>query len=244
MEQKKRITTLNVAIAQLTSALLLPIVWSLIGTIIVWLLIESGRIPDNIAYIVYYTILIISYYVGLKYSFYYVSKNLTVTQPKKSAKISIFLFYFGLVAIYIGFYFYYNNHNYYRMASYLIIAFIYTIMTNKYFLSLEPDNKLNEYSFILQVCFTVVNFSLVVMLAIITIWLIMEYPWTEGLYIALVFLWLRGYGTKINNFLFLPYFYKNGEKKPYKKLIIILFLSIPINILLFYLISIGALFKG
>ena len=243
MEQKTRITTLNVAIAHLTSALLLPIIWILVGTIAVSILVETETMSDNIASIVYYLILILSYYLGLKYSFYYVSKNLIVTQPTKSAKISSLLFYFGLISIYFAFYFYNQEHNYLRIITFFIIAFVFTSMTKKYFSLLEPDGKLNEYSFILQLGFTFVNISLVVMLAILTVWLIMEYPWTEGLYIALVFLWFRDYGTKINNFLFVPYFYKNGDHKPYKKAIASLSLSIPINIFLFYMISIGALSK-
>jgi hypothetical protein len=76
MEQKTRITSLNVAVAQLTSTLLLPIICFLIGTIAKWLLVDNEI----------------------------VSKNLVITQPKTSAKISIFLFYLGLLSVYFAFY--------------------------------------------------------------------------------------------------------------------------------------------
>jgi len=243
MEQKTRITALNVAVAQLTSTLLLPIIWILIGTIAVWLLVGTEKVSDNIATPVYYLVLILSYYLGLKYSFSYVSKNLVVTQPNKSAKISSFLFYFGLISIYLGFYLYNQEHNYLRVITYIIIAFVFTTMTKKYFSSLEPDNMLNEYSLILQVGFTIVNISLVVMLAILTLWLMMTYPLIQGLYYILLAFWMGGYGTKINNFLFVPYFYEDGEPFPYKKVMASLLLSVPINIFLFYMISIGALSK-
>jgi len=242
-QQKTRITALNVAVAQLTSTLLLPIIWILIGTIAVWLLVGTEKVSDNIASPVYYLILILCYYLGLKYSFNYVSKNLVVTQPNKSAKISSFLFYFGLMSIYLGFYLYNQEHNYLRVIAYFIIAYLFTSMTNKYFSSLEPDNRLNEYSFLIQVGFTIVNISLVIMLAILTLWLMIEYPLTQGLYFMVLAFWMGDYGTKINNFLFVPYFYQDGESYPYKKVMASLLLSIPINIFLFYMISMGALTK-
>ena len=64
MKQKTRITALNVAIAHLTSVLLLPIIWILVGTIAVSILVETESMSDNIASIVYYLILILSYYLG------------------------------------------------------------------------------------------------------------------------------------------------------------------------------------
>ncbi len=243
MKQKTRITALNVAVAQLTSALLLPIIWILIGTISVWILVGTEKISDNIASPIYYLILILSYYLGLKYSFTYISKNLVVTQPNKSAKISSSLFYFGLISIYLVFYFYNQEHNYLRLITFFIIAFVFTTMTKRYFLLLESDNKLNEYSFILQVGFTIVNISLVVMLAILAIWLMMKYNGVYLSYVLILVFWMGDNGNKINNFLFIPYFYKDGEPKPYKKVIAILLLSVPINIFLFYMISIGALSK-
>ena len=243
MKQKTRITALNVAVVQLTSTLLLPVIWILVGTIAVWLLVGTEKITDDIATPIYYLILILSYFLGLKYSFHYVSKNLIVTQPNKSAKISSFLFYFGLISTYLGFYLYTQEHNYLRVITYFIIAFVFTTMTKKYFSSLKPDNKLNEYSFILQIGFTIVNLSLVIMLAILAIWFIIKYNGIYLSYILLIVFWMGNDGYKINNFLFIPYFYKDGEPKPYKKVMASLFLSVPINIFLFYMISIGALSK-
>ena len=243
MKQTTRITSLNIAVAQLTSTLLLPIIWFLIGTIAKWLLVDNETVSNNIALPIYYALLITSYYVGLKYSFRYVSKNLVVTQPKTSAKISIFIFYLGLLSVYFAFYFFYEEHNHERILAFIILAYMYTTMTNKYFSSLEPDSELNEYSFILQVCFTIVNILLVVMFAILAIWLMMEYNGVYLMYVLIIVYWMGDDGYKINDFLFIPYFYKDGESKPYKKIIASLLLSVPINIFLFYMISMGALSK-
>jgi hypothetical protein len=47
MEQKKRITIFNVAIAQLTSALMLPILWILVGSIAQAKLFDAMEIDDT-----------------------------------------------------------------------------------------------------------------------------------------------------------------------------------------------------
>lgn len=232
MEQKKRLTVLNVAVAHLTSALMLPIIWILIGSIIQWILGETKTLSNHISSPLYYLVLIASYYGGLKYSFWYVSKNIIVTQPKKSSKLSSFLFYLGLLLIYYAFYTYLDEHNYLRLGTFFVLAYMYTTLTSKYFSSLEPDNELNEYRFMQQIGFTVVNISLVIMLAILTIWLIKEYPRAYGFYIIILVFWMGDYGSKINNFLFVPYFYKDGETVPYKKVFVSLCISIPANIFL------------
>jgi hypothetical protein len=241
MEQKRRITVFNVAIAQLTSTMMLPIIWILVGSILQWLLVGTTNLSDGIASLFYYLILIGSYYGGLRYSFWYVSKNLVVTQPKKSAKIASFLFFFGLLSTYFVFYSYHGEHNYFRLITFFILAFMYLTLTNKYFSSLKPDDNMKEYSLTLQVVFTIVNLSLVIMLAILTIWLVKDYPWTMGLYYAVLACWMGDCGSKINNFLFVPYFHKDHEPIPIKKVFFILGLTIPINAFLIYMISKGAL---
>lgn len=238
---KKRITTFNVAVAQLTSTLMLPIIWVLVGSISQWLLNGTGIFTEKITQPVYYLILIVSYYFGLKYSFLYVSKHLIVTQPKKSAAISSFLFSLGLLTIYLAFYSYSGEHVFYRVVTFFILAYMFVTMTKKYFDSLESDNTMNEYNLVSQIGFTIVNLSLIVMLAILTIWLIKDYPWTQGLYYAVLIAWMGDYGSKINDFLFIPYFYKEKTVVPYKKAIVSLSVTLPVNIFLFYMIDAGAL---
>ena len=241
MEQKKRITVFSVAVAQTTSALMLPILWILVGSIAQWFLNGTETLSEETTQPIYYLILIASFYGGLKYSFWYVSKKLIMTQPKKSAKISSFLFCLGLLSTYYAFYAYSGEHDYLRVVTFFILAYMYIILTSKYFSSFEPDDQLNEYSFMLQVGFTVVNISMVIMLAILTLWLIKEHPWTYGLYTMVLVLWMGNYGSKINNFLFVPYFYKDQEPVPYKKVLASLGLTIPVNTFLFYMISKGTL---
>jgi hypothetical protein len=81
------------------------------------------------------------------------------------------------------------------------------------------------------------------MLAILAIWLMMEYNGVFLMYTLIIVFWMRDDGYKINNFLFIPYFYKKGKQKPYKKIMASLLLSVPINIFLFFMISTGALSK-
>lgn len=239
MESKDRITSLNISVAHITSTMLLPIVWILIGILVKWLYIPSETTLDQITSYVYYILLIGSYYIGLKYSFRYLTNNFIITNPKTSAYISIFVFSLGVILIYLSFYFYAKEHNYLRMFSFFIISYLFIIMTNKFFSILEPNKKCNEYSIPLQIFITIINLSLFIMLSALGIMFVQGYPWSEILLLIVVFLWVKDFGKSINEFLFIPYFYKNEKSEIYKKSILILALTIPINSFLYYLISLG-----
>jgi len=242
MEQKIRATTYNIVMLQFSSVFMLPIVWILFGSIFEWVFIEFETLTILEVKLFYYVGLIGSYYVGLKHAFSYISKNIIVTKPKTTGKISSFIFLFGLVSVYYILYKFSKEYDYFRMLAFMILGYLYTFMTYKYFNTFIIDNKIMEYSFLHQVLFTIINLSVVMVVGIsvsLIIWFIKDYKWSYYIYILiapLVLLAITKHTNKINKVFFIPYFYKKGDTFPLNKICILLAITIPINIILFYIV--------
>jgi hypothetical protein len=242
MDKKVRATTYNIVITQLSSVLMLPILWILFGSIFKWVFIETETLPSSVAHLLYYLVLIGSYYIGLKHSFSNMSKKIIMTQPKVSGKISSFLFVSGLISVYYIWHIYTDEYDYFRMGAFIILGYMYTLLTSKYFNTLEVDDEIIEYSFLHQTFFTVINLSVVLVISIslgLMIWFIKDYTWSYFIYILIVpvgVVVVNKYMDKVNKVLFIPYFYTGEKGIPLKRILTILMITVPTNSILFYIL--------
>ncbi|MFC2073720.1 hypothetical protein ACFLR3_00570 [Campylobacterota bacterium] len=248
MDKKVRATTYNIVMTQLASVLIFPIVWILFGSIFTWVIIETETLPSSVTQLLYYLGLLGSYYLGLKHSFKYMSKTIIVTQPKVSGKVSSFIFVSGLIGVYYAWYIFTNEYDFFRMGAFIILGYMYTLLTYKYFNTLEVDDETLEYSFLYQVCFTIVNVSVVLAIGIglgLMMWFIKDYTLSYSIYLLMAPLGLLAVNKhmdKVNHTLFIPYFYRGEESMPLKRITTTLFITIPINAILLYILYKEVLF--
>ena len=134
------------------------------------------------------------------------------------------------------------------MGAFIILGYMYTFLTYKYFNTLEVDDEILEYSFLYQVCFTIVNVSVVLAIGIslgLMMWFIKDFAWSYSIYLLMAplgLLVINKYMDKVNQALFIPYFYTGEERMPLKKITTTLLITVPINVLLFYLLYEEVLF--
>jgi hypothetical protein len=228
MTGKIKRTTFGVVTSHIiSSSLLFPVVWLIAGSLGKALLIANAMATEPIASIVYYGVMLLSFFLGIKYSLYYINKKVEVAMPKQSGQQSIALFSILVIAVNYGLYYFEGNINYYRLVMSLGLVYLFAVMTKKYFNSLDKTDYL-ECSFPSQIIILLANFSLLVMLLLLFGTLQeLYYPWVRVSIIAVVL--TLAFASGLLNKPFVPFFYKEGEPKPLKNAFISLAVTLPVN---------------
>lgn len=231
---QNRLTTFNISTSHvIQTSFLFPIVWLIVGSFVKMILNDKGFIPLEILSLVYYLIMLISFYLGIKYSLAYINKKIIVSQPQNTAKQSILWFLFGAVSINYAFYYFEESLNFIRIITTVLIIVMFIKLTTKYFNSIEADNEYIEYSLPLQIVIFLANLSLIIML-FITYGIYHESIWIHLLITPFLIALIVFLQDKID--IFVPFFYKKNEIPNFKKPYIVLAITLPINIILIQII--------
>lgn len=226
-------TTFGVVSSHIISTVFLfPLLWLIAGSLAKGLLTLYYPILEPYLSTVYYLIMLGSFYLGIKYSLYYINKNVSVALPEKSGRQSI-LFFSALVIIsnYTLFYFE-NSINIQRLIFSLILLYMFAVMTKRYFHTLEKSSYI-ECIFFLQIIILISNLSILISL-FLTYGVLHESSVTLKLIVTSAFIPLLLILTQFDvvDKVFIPFEYEVGKQKPIKKALLTIAVSIPINILL------------
>jgi len=227
MTEKIRRTTFGVVSSHIiSSSFLFPLFWLVAGSLGKALLVANGTVSDPYASIVYYAGMLLSFYFGIKYSLYYINKKVSVTLPERSGQQSIVVFALLIVAANYGLYYFEESINYYRLVMSLGLAYMFAVMTKKYFNSLEAADYL-ECTFTEQIVILLANLSLFVMLLLLFGIMRELAPWIRLSIIAAAL--AVAFSTGFLNKPFVQFFYKRDEPKPLKKAFLVLAVTLPVN---------------
>ena len=227
-------TTFGVVTSHIiSSTFLFPLFWLLVGSFAKVILVEKGIIIEAYATTLYYLIMLGFFYVGIKYSLYYIDKRVVVALPRQSAQQSIIFFGILVVTVNIGFVYFEDTINFQRIIFSVLLVYMFAKMTNKYFNSLEQADYL-ECNFFNQIIILLANFSLFVTFLFIYAIIDKLNPIVNIIIIIVVF--YLAIFIKDFNKIFIPFFYLPEESKPIKKAWLILFVTFPLNIGLWMII--------
>lgn len=218
----------------ISSSVLFPLLWLIIGSIGKSLLISQNLINQPLADAIYYLVMLLMFYFGIKYSLYYINKNVSVAMPKQSEKQSIILFTSLVLAVNYGLYYFEDSLNIMRIIFSFALIYMFIIMTKKYFDSLE-DSEYIECTFIGQVLILLANTSIVITL--LTIYGIISNITPYARYIVVIISIVVALKTDLFKHFFVAFFYRKNEKKPLKHALTMLVITLPINIALYILLS-------
>ena len=233
LKNKIKRTTFGVVSSHIISTVaLFPLFWLIAGSLAKGLLVLNNVIIEPYVSTLYYLIMLGSFYLGTKYSLYYINKNISVALPEKSGRLSI-LFFSALVIIsnYTLFYFE-NSINIQRLIFSLLLLYMFAVMTKRYFHTLEKSSYV-ECLFFSQVIILIANLSILISL-FLTYGVLHESSVTLKLIVTSAFIPLLLILTQFDvvDRIFIPFEYEINEPSPLKKALSIIAVSIPINILL------------
>jgi len=217
----------------ISSSTLFPVFWLIAGSIGKAMLISKEIINETLANGIYYAIMLLLFYLGIKYSLYYINKKVIVTFPKQSAQQSIILFSILVIATNYGLYYFENSLNILRIFFSLVLIYMFSIMTKKYFDTLDETEHI-ECTFVGQIIVLAANLSMFISI-IVPVGIISGInPLAK--YILLIIAFVVGLKTQIFNKTFVPFFYKEGEPKPIKYALIVLAITLPLNVGLYFIV--------
>ena len=222
----KRTTFGVMTVHVISSSTLFPTFWLIAGSLVKALLVANGIIIEPFASTLYYMVMLGSFYLGIKYSIYYINKKIQVALPKQSGRQSIILFFLIVIAVNIAFIYFENSINFQRIIFSIFLVYMFIQMTNKFFHSLEQTEYL-ECSFLAQIVVLIANFSLFLSFLFIYA-IIRELNPIVNLIITPVVFYLA---LAVESFskVFVPFFYLPNEPKPIKKAIFLLLVTLPLN---------------
>ena len=222
----KRTTFGVMTVHVISSSTLFPTFWLIAGSLVKALLVANGIIIEPFASTLYYMVMLGTFYLGIKYSIYYINKKIQVALPKQSGRQSIILFFLIVIAVNIAFIYFENSINFQRIIFSIFLVYMFIQMTNKFFHSLEQTEYL-ECSFLAQIVVLIANFSLFLSFLFIYA-IIRELNPIVNLIITPVVFYLA---LAVESFskVFVPFFYLPNEPKPIKKAIFLLLVTLPLN---------------
>ena len=231
-EEKRRVTTFSVVSSHIiSSTMLFPVLWLIIGSVIYLILEQKQVLPISLITIFYYIVMLASFYAGIKYSLSFIDKRYIVSNPELSLKFSILFFLIGVLLINYIFIYFEEALNWFRLIFSILLLYMFVTLTNKYFKSLEADIEYIEYPFLWQVLFLFTNFSLLIAALTSYTILVSVYSWMHSLLIFVLIIWFGPY-SKVIDKLFIPFFYKSNEEIAVKRSIIVLLIALPVDFLL------------
>ena len=232
-------TTFGVVSSHIISTtMLFPLFWLIAGSLVKALLIQNKIILEPFVSFLYYFIMLGSYYLGIKYSLYFIDKKVAVALPEKSARQAIIVFSTLVVVSNYALFYFQETINVQRIMFSLLLLYMFAVMTKKYFDSIEKPDYI-ECKFFSQVIILIANLS--VLISILTTYAILhESHFAVRMVLLSAFIPVMLIFSKINivDKIFIPFEYKTNEPKPIKKAFITLGITMPVNIILiFFIIS-------
>ena len=222
-------TTFGIATSHvISSSLLFPLLWLIIGLLFKPFILSKGYVPESVVTLVYYGVMLGAFYLGIKYSLSYINRKVLVIFPKKSAKHSITLFFMLIFLTHYGFYYFTEEISFSRVVFTIFLFLLFVDLTQKYFNSLgESDYR--ECTFTGQVLVTFSNLS--VLIALFGMFALTQRLTSVNIvtYVAPILILM---GISFGNLFPEPFYEKNAEK-PIKKATILLVISLLVNIVLF-----------
>lgn len=213
----------------ISTTFLFPVFWIIVGSFAKFFLVEKGMLSESVAIWLYYAIMLGCFYLGIKYSLYYINKRVSVALPKQSGRQSIIVFTTLVIAVNIILFYYEKTVNFQRVIFGLLLIYMFAKLTKKYFNSLVEVEYL-ECNFFSQIVILLANLSiLIVFLSFYAI--IHELnPIVDILVLAVVFY----LASNVESFdkIFVPFFYMPDEPRPIKKALFALLVTLPVNAIL------------
>ncbi|MDD2791340.1 MAG: hypothetical protein PHU40_11855 [Sulfurimonas sp.] len=210
----------------ISSSTLFPTFWLIAGSLAKALLVANGIIIEPFATTLYYAIMLGAFYLGIKYSIYYINKKIQVALPKQSGRQSIILFSLIVITTNIAFIYFEDSINFQRIIFSILLVYMFIQMTNKFFNSLEQTDYL-ECSFLAQIVILTANLSL--FLSFLFIYAVIRElnPIVNLIIIPVVF--YLALAVESFSKVFVPFFYLPNEQKPIKKALFLLLVTLPLN---------------
>ena len=234
MSEKIQRTTFGVMTSHvISSSTLFPLFWLIAGSIAKAMLITQDMINETLANALYYTVMLLFFYFGTKYSLYYINKKISVNFPKQSGEQSIVLFTILVIASNYGLFYFEESINFMRIFFSLLLIYMFSVMTKKYFDSLEETEYL-ECTFIGQTIVLLANLSMFITILVPAAIISGINPFAK--YLLTIIAFFVGLKTQLLNKIFVSFFYKEGEPKPIKYALIVLAITLPINIGLYFIV--------
>lgn len=238
--EKIRRTTFGIVSSHIISTtMLFPLFWLIAGLLVKALLIQNKIILEPFVSFLYYLIMLSSYYLGIKYSLYFIDKKVEVALPEQSARQAIITFSTLVVVSNYALFYFQETIYIQRIVFSLLLIYMFSVITRKYFHSLEKSDYI-ECKFFLQVIILIANFSVLISI-LMTYAILHESHFAIRMILVSAFIPIMLIFSKVNivDKIFIPFEYKTNEPKPIKKALITLGITIPVNMVLIYFIIIS-----
>jgi len=234
LSEKIQRTTFGVMTSHvISSSILFPLFWLITGSISNAMLVTKYMINETLANGIYYAVMLLFFYFGIKYSLYYINKKVSVTLAKQSAKQSIILFVALVIATNYGLFYFEDSINVMRIFFSITLVYMFSVMTKEYFDSSEETEHL-ECTFIGQMTVLIANLSMLI--ALVVLFAIFSEITPLARYALLAVIFIVSLKTEIFNKIFVPFFYKEGEPKPMKHALTVLAITLPLNAGLYFIV--------
>ncbi|MEJ2489316.1 MAG: hypothetical protein P8Y50_05935 [Sulfurovaceae bacterium] len=223
-------TTFGVVSSHIISTtFLFPAFWIIVGSFAKFFLVEKGMLSQSVAMWLYYAIMLGCFYLGIKYSLYYIDKRVSVALPKQSGRQSIIIFTMLVIVVDTILFYYEQTVNFQRIIFGLLLIYMFAKLTKRYFNSLEQAEYL-ECNFLSQIVVLLANLSILIVLLLAYAIIHELNPIANMLALIIVFY----LASTIESFdkIFVPFFYMPDEPKPIKKALLALLITLPINAIL------------
>jgi len=160
--EKVRRTSFGVVSSHIISTtMLFPLFWLIAGLLAKALLVQNNIIPEPLVSFLYYLIMLGSYYLGIKYSLYFIDKKIIVALPEQSSRQAIIAFSTLVVVSNYALFYFQETIYIQRIIFSLLLIYMFAVITKKYFNSLEKTDYI-ECKFFWQVIILVSNFSILI----------------------------------------------------------------------------------
>lgn len=223
-------TTFGVVSSHIISTtFLFPAFWIIVGSFAKFFLVEKGMLSQSVAMCLYYAIMLGCFYLGIKYSLYYIDKRVSVALPKQSGRQSIIIFTMLVIVVDTILFYYEQTVNFQRIIFGLLLIYMFAKLTKRYFNSLEQAEYL-ECNFLSQIVVLLANLSILIVL-LLAYAIIHELNPIANMLVLIIVFYLA---STIESFdkIFAPFFYMPDEPKPIKKALLALLITLPINAIL------------
>jgi len=213
----------------ISTTFLFPAFWIIVGSFAKFFLVEKGMLSQSVAMWLYYAIMLGCFYLGIKYSLYYIDKRVSVALPKQSGRQSIIIFTMLVIVVDTILFYYEQTVNFQRIIFGLLLIYMFAKLTKRYFNSLEQAEYL-ECNFLSQIVVLLANLSILIALLLAYAIIHELNPIANMLVLTIVFY----LASTIESFdkIFVPFFYMPDEPKPIKKALLALLITLPINAIL------------
>ncbi len=228
-------TTFGVVSSHIISTtFLFPAFWIIVGSFAKFFLVEKGMLSQSVAMWLYYAIMLGCFYLGIKYSLYYIDKRVSVALPKQSGRQSIITFTMLVIVVDTILFYYEQTVNFQRIIFGLLLIYMFAKLTKRYFNSLEQAEYL-ECNFLSQIVVLLANLSILIVFFLLYAMIVHGLNRIANMLVLIIVFYLE---STIKSFdkIFVPFFYMPNEPKPIKKALLALLITLPINAILWSII--------